>query len=106
MPMYNKLIRDRIPEVIEADGRRAHVRILDAIEYRDALRVKLQEELQEFLTASASEELEELADLVEVIHAIVRERGFALSELERVREAKLQKRGGFAKRLFLVETID
>jgi predicted house-cleaning noncanonical NTP pyrophosphatase (MazG superfamily) len=103
MPEYNKLVRDRIPEIIEASGRRCEVRELNDEEYLTALNRKLGEELQEYL---ADGSLGELADLVEVIHAIVRLKGRTVEALEDIRRQKHQARGGFSKQLLLVRTED
>lgn len=71
MKHYNKLIRDKIPEIMEARGVEYSVRELSDGEYETKLNEKLHEELQEFMEASTEEKLVELADMVEVIHAIV-----------------------------------
>ncbi|HYF78495.1 MAG TPA: nucleoside triphosphate pyrophosphohydrolase [Symbiobacteriaceae bacterium] len=103
MPEYNKLVRDRIPEIIEASGRRCEVRELNDEEYLAALNRKLGEELQEYL---ADGSLGELADLVEVVNAIVLFRGHSLEEFEQIRMEKQQVRGGFTRRVLLVSTVD
>jgi predicted house-cleaning noncanonical NTP pyrophosphatase (MazG superfamily) len=103
MPVYNKLVRDRIPEIIEASGRRCEVRELGDQEYLSALNHKLGEELQEYL---ADGHLAELVDLVEVVNAIVLHKGVTLEGFERIRQHKQQERGGFAQRLLLVRTDD
>lgn len=96
--VYRKLIRDRIPEIIEAAGKRCEVRTLPEDEYQKELDRKLQEELKEYLEAGS---VEELADLVEVALAIVRTQGMSEEEFEQVRLEKKEKRGGFEKRLWL-----
>lgn len=101
MKTYNKLVRDRIPALIEADGNRCTVRTLDDSAYLAALEEKLSEELAEY---RASGELEELADLLEVLRAVVRARGWSWAQLEAVRAEKAARRGGFAEKLFL-ETV-
>ncbi|MGE5674876.1 MAG: phosphoribosyl-ATP pyrophosphohydrolase [Mycobacterium leprae] len=103
MAIYQKLIRDRIPEIIAASGRTCELRTLEPDEYLRSLDAKLGEELQEYL---ADGSLAELADLLEVIHAIVRARGSSVAELETIRAKKQQERGGFEQRLFLVRTSD
>lgn len=103
MPLFNKLVRDRIPEIIAASGRRCEVRQLADEEYLTALNQKLGEELQEY-TADGS--IAELADLVEVIHAIVIHKGFTLEAFEQLRQEKQRERGGFAQKLLLVQTED
>ncbi len=96
--IYNKLVRDKIPEIIEQDGKRCLTETLSEEAYILALDNKIGEELAEYLSEPC---LEELADLMEVIYAAAVARGFALEELERVRKAKADKRGGFEKRIFL-----
>ena len=103
MKEYNKLIRDKIPEIIEAAGKRCIVEVLNETEYIDALDCKLNEELEEYQTDKS---LEELADLLEVMYAVVRARGYTTEELERVRKQKAEKRGGFEKRLRLKGVIE
>ncbi|MBI9047649.1 MAG: nucleoside triphosphate pyrophosphohydrolase [Anaerolineaceae bacterium] len=97
---YNKLIRDRIPEIIEATGKEYTVRTLDEEEYLKALQEKLQEELNEYFE---SNEVEELADILEIIHAILDYQGMRFEELEEMRVKKQEKRGGFKERLFLIK---
>ena len=100
---YHKLVRDRIPEIIEASGTECHIEILSDEEYLKMIDAKLDEELAEY---HQDQNLEELADLLEVIRAATLARGYTLEELEAVRAAKTEKRGGFEKKILLVETID
>lgn len=97
---YHKLVRDRIPEIIEAGGNRCHVEKLPDTAYVRMLEEKLSEELAEYLESKA---LEELADLQEVIHALVKARGYTWEQLEQIRLEKQAKRGGFENRLLLLE---
>ena len=100
---YNKLVRDRIPEIIEASGKTCSVETLDDGDYLRALDAKLDEELAEY---HRDQNIEELADLLEVIRAAAIARGHTVEELERVRAEKAAKRGGFEKKLFLREVIE
>jgi len=100
MIQYDKLIRDRIPEIIEEAGKDYEIRKLNDEEYHKKLNEKLQEEVDEYLE---SNEIEELADILEVIRALARGRGTSMEKLEKIREEKAKKRGGFAKRLLLIE---
>ena len=95
---YHKLVRDRIPEIIEADGKTCVCETLSDEAYIRLLDQKLNEELAEY---QESKSLEELADLLEVMQAVVRARGWTWEELERVRADKAAERGGFAKKVFL-----
>ncbi len=94
-----KLVRDRIPEIIQAGGGAPQVRVLDQAAYRVALARKLQEEVDEFLRSGQAEEL---ADILEVIYALAQVQGMAPSQLEALRLRKRGERGGFQRRLFLV----
>ena len=95
---YHKLIRDRIPQIITASGGSCKTQILDGESYLLALEKKLSEELAEY---QQSGELEELADLLEVMMALVRAKGSTWQELENIRLEKRSKRGGFEEKLLL-----
>ena len=97
---YHKLVRDRIPEIIEADGKTCVSATLSNEDYIALLDQKLNEELAEY---QESKSLEELADLLEVMQAVVKARGWTLDELEQVRADKAAKRGGLAKKILLKE---
>ena len=98
MPNYHKLVRDRIPEIIESDGKTCVCETLSDEDYLSLLDQKLNEELAEY---QESKSLEELADLLEVMQAVVKARGWTLEELEQVRADKAAKRGGFEKKILL-----
>lgn len=98
MKVYNKLVRDKIPEIIEADGKTCKTRILSDEEYITSLEAKLNEEVAEY---QADKNLEEMADILEVLQAICIARGYSLEELEALRIKKSDERGGFAEKLFL-----
>ena len=100
---YNKLVRDRIPEIIESSGRTCTCRTLSGGEFISMLDAKLNEELSEY---QESKSLEELADLVEVIGAVVKARGYTWEQLTSVRKNKLSERGGFERRILLVEVSE
>lgn len=99
MKVYNKAVRDRIPDIIRATGSRCDVRVMDTDEWVVALSAKLSEEVEEY---RASGDIEELADLVEVVYGILAARGVSLDEFEATRRRKEEERGGFGERLFLV----
>ena len=94
MPSYQKLVRDRIPEIIEAAGKKPVTHILDEAAYLDELDRKLNEECAEY---QESKSLEELADMLEVMYAIAEARGYSVAELEAIREKKAAERGGFGR---------
>lgn len=98
MKVYNKLVRDKISEIVEADGKSCKTHILSDEEYIAALETKLNEEVAEY---QMDKNLEEMADVLEVLQAICVARGYTLEELETVRAKKADERGGFAKKIFL-----
>ena len=100
---YNKLVRDRIPEIIESSGKFCTTEILSAEDYLRMIDAKLDEELAEY---HKDQNIEELADLLEVIRAAAIARGYTIEELERVRAEKAAKRGGFEKRILLKTVVD
>lgn len=99
---YDKLVRDRIPDIIEASGKTCRFCVLPEDAYLERLDEKLNEELAEY---QESKSLEELADLLEVIRAVVAARGFSMAQLEELREQKAAERGGFQRRILLTEVI-
>ncbi|MGD6993104.1 nucleoside triphosphate pyrophosphohydrolase [Sutcliffiella horikoshii] len=107
MPVYNKLVRDKIPEIIEGTGKSCSTKVLNDQDYIKYLRLKSYEELGEYCAARTNEEaVEELADLLEVIHALASYHGSSIEEVEKVRKEKTKKRGGFEEKVFLVEVED
>jgi predicted house-cleaning noncanonical NTP pyrophosphatase (MazG superfamily) len=96
-----KLVRDRIPELIRADGRTPQIRTLDADEYLLALLDKLVEEANELRDAEPSQQIEELADVYEVIRALVVRLDLDIAEVVAVADDKCTSRGGFAGQLWL-----
>ena len=99
MKKYNKLVRDKIPEIIEASGARCETRILTDAEYLLALNAKLDEELAEY---QQSGDIEELADLMEVIYAITLAKGYTVPQLQFKRSQKAVERGHFYQKILLV----
>jgi predicted house-cleaning noncanonical NTP pyrophosphatase (MazG superfamily) len=100
--IYNKLVRDRIPEIVAASGKQARFRTLEPDEYMIHLQQKLAEEMAEY---QADKSLEELADLVEVAQAIAAAQGLTWEQFEALRRKKREERGGFALRL-LLESVE
>lgn len=96
---YKKLVRDKIPEIIMLnEGRSCKTRILEPDEYLVELNMKIQEELAEYLESG---EIEELADLEEVLRAILDCKGVTYEEFEQIRKRKIEKRGAFKERIYL-----
>ena len=98
---YNKLIRDKVPAKIEGSGSTYKLHIADDKEYRDKLRNKMNEEVSEFLREPS---VEELADIAEVLYAIADLEFGGRENLEKARQEKFDKVGGFEKKLILDET--
>lgn len=98
MKIHNKLVRDKIPEIIQNADKTCVTHIMSDDEYIASLDMKLQEEVAEYLE---DKNLEELADVVEVLRAICIARGYTLEELEKMRAKKADERGGFEKRIYL-----
>lgn len=100
---YNKLVRDKIPEIIKKNGQKPITRILNDAEYLQELTVKLREETDEF---AAEPSLEELADIQEVVLGLLEVLGASVESLEKIRTDKASKRGVFKKRIFLEAVED
>ena len=98
--VYRKLVRDRIPEIIEQSGKTCACSVLSDEDYLKMLDEKLNEELAEY---QESKSMEELADLLEVIRAVAAARGSSIGEVEKIRQEKAAERGGFEKRILLIE---
>jgi predicted house-cleaning noncanonical NTP pyrophosphatase (MazG superfamily) len=102
MPVaYRKLVRDRIPEIIRADGRRPVTYVLDEAGYRQALLDKLAEEAAEATRASAADLPGELADVLEVLRALTAAVGMSWDQLLMLADDKRHHRGGFEDKIFL-----
>ena len=101
--MYNKLVRDNIPDIIKKNGATPIVRILDDEEYFKELNRKLKEELNEYLDGN---DIEELADLYEVMLAILDYKKMSLMEFDIIRKMKVEKRGAFKNKMYLESVID
>ncbi|MGB3773578.1 MAG: nucleoside triphosphate pyrophosphohydrolase [Rhodococcus sp. (in: high G+C Gram-positive bacteria)] len=96
-----KLVRDLIPEIIEATGRTPVTRVLDDDEYRMALQEKLVEEAAELRDATDADRAEELADVWEVVHALASDMGLTPAALARLAARKRAERGAFVGRIWL-----
>ena len=99
--IYNKLVRDKIPQIIEEKGGKAEFRTLTQEEYLLHLEQKLDEEVGEY---HQDQTLEELADILEVVYALAASKGCTKEELETIYRKKHEDRGGFAKRLLLLSS--
>ena len=100
---HNKLVRDKIPDIILAEGHQVSTRILNDKEYKVELEKKLIEECQEVLGSKGEHRLEELGDVLEVMIALAQRDGFFFFVIIVAARQKREKRGGFDKKIFLVE---
>ena len=100
MTLYNKAIRDKIPEIIAESGKKCNTKQLDDESFLAEIEKKLIEEVNEY---TESKNVEELADLLEVIYRISELRGINSDELDEIRKDKAEKRGKFDSNLFLID---
>lgn len=101
--IYNKLVRDNIPEIIKSSGKKCNTRVLDKEEFINSLNKKLEEEFNEY---KESCDILELADMLEVIYGILDAQGIAIEEFEKIRKDKKEARGGFKKGIFLIDVTE
>ena len=98
MKVYNKLVRDKIPEIINADGKQCEIEIVSGKEKQELLEKKLLEEVNEYVQ---DKNLEELADVMEVLFGLANELGYSEEDLLNKRNKKLKARGGFKEGIVL-----
>ncbi|TWD96588.1 putative house-cleaning noncanonical NTP pyrophosphatase (MazG superfamily) [Neobacillus bataviensis] len=107
MTIYNKLVRDRVPEIIKSNGKHPSIRILEDVEYIRELKNKCYEELEEYMKAdNVEDQIEELSDLLEVIYALAQWNGSSVEMVEEIRRRKKEERGGFKEKFYLIEVDD
>jgi len=103
--VYNKLIRDKIPEIISADNEIPQIRKLQQSEFRKELKKKVSEEAQELVHATRKTDiLNEIVDIQELLDWLANEFKITKSEIKKYQNEKNKKRGSFKKKLFLIET--
>ena len=102
MKVYNKLVRDKIPQIIEQDNCIPITKILLDEEYLQELNLKLEEELKEYLIDG---NVEELVDIMEIILAILDAKGVSYEDFEMIRKEKVLKRGAFKQKIFLEKVL-
>ena len=101
--LINKLVRDHIPAICKENGQDPTIRVLDDDEYTLALHKKLKEETDEYLLGN---EIEELADIVEVVEALAENQGVSLTEIMAIKQKKQTKNGAFRSKVFLISVED
>lgn len=104
--IYNKLVRDKIPNIIKEKGETPVVRILDEVEYKSELEKKLYEEYKEVIEVTGDDRLEELADMLEVIRALAKLENKDLNDIIEIALIKNEKRGAFETKIFLEKVIE
>lgn len=104
--IYNKLVRDNIPNIIKSNNEIPVTRILKDDEYKCELEKKLLEEYKEVLEAEKNDRIEELADMLEIIKSLAELENKTLEDVIKVSEIKVRKRGSFKEKIFLEKVID
>lgn len=99
--MYEKLVRDNIPDIIRKNGEEPVVEILNDERYKAELEKKLKEECNEVINAKENNRIEELADLLEVMYSLLTLEDKTIEDVEKIRTEKKLKRGGFSKKIYL-----
>ena len=103
--IYNKLVRDKIPEKIKSNGEIPIIEILNDTEYKKELEKKLYEEYKEVIESSGEDRIEELADMIEVIRALAKLENKTLNDVIKVADIKTEKRGAFKEKIFLKKVL-
>lgn len=104
--IYNKLVRDNIPDIILSNGETPITRILSSVQYKQELEKKLYEEYQEVLnTTNSKDRIEEPADMLEIIISLAKLENKSLDNVIEVAKTKRLKRGGFDKKIYLEKVI-
>ena len=104
--IYNKLVSDKRPNIIKEKKETPVVKILDDLEYKEAVEKKLYEEYKEVIEASGEDRVEELADVLEIIKALAKLENKTLEDVIKVANKKVDKRGGFEEKIFLEKVIE
>ncbi|HEY1867712.1 MAG TPA: nucleoside triphosphate pyrophosphohydrolase [Candidatus Cybelea sp.] len=106
MKQYNKLVRDRIPEIIKRAGKTPKYHTLNDEDFKASLKRKAVEEAEELLAANDESLRKELADLAEVLDALLGSYGISSDEIAAIRKARNTERGAFAEQIFLESVVD
>lgn len=103
--IYNKLVRDKIPEKIKSNGETPIIEILNDTEYKKQLEKKLFEEYNEVIESSGEDRIEELADMIEIIRALAQLENKTLDDVITAADKKTEKRGAFKLKIFLKKVL-
>lgn len=107
MITYQKLVRDKVPEIIEGDGLVCHTKQLSETEFLKEVKLTLYEELEQYTRVqSNAEAIDKLADLLELIYTLTKANGGSIEQLEQIRKQKHEKKGGFEHKTFLIHVTD
>lgn len=104
--IYNKLVRDKIPSIIEAKGETPIFKVLDEVDYKNELEKKLYEEYKEVIESNGTDRTEELADMLEVIKALANLENKSLDDIIKIANDKSKKRGAFENKIYLEKVIE
>lgn len=103
--LYNKLVRDRMPEILRAQGGEPDMRVLDEAEFKKLIRLKLLADAGELRVAATREDvIKELADVLEIAEAIAAVEGIPMEEILKIKAARRAERGGFEKQIYLISS--
>lgn len=102
--IYDKLVRDKIPEICEKNGDKPTIKILSDTEYINYLKLKFYEEVQEVVLSGKDDVVFELADLLEVMTSYAKCFNISLEDIIASMKEKREKRGGFSKKILLIKT--
>lgn len=104
--MYEKLVRDKIPDIIRKDGEEPMYMELADEEFVAALFDKLDEEVKEMIAAqnNKKELIKEIGDVYEVIDAIIKAHGLGKAEIMELKNKRKKERGGFKEKIFLISS--
>lgn len=103
--IYNKLVWDNIPNIIENNGEKPITRVLNDDEYKSELEKKLLEEYNEVIEATGNDRVEELADMLEIMKYLAKLENATLDDVIKVAKEKANKRGAFENKIFLEKVI-
>lgn len=104
--IYNKLVRDKIPNIIKEKGETPIIKTLDEVEYKKELEKKLYEEYKEVIESTGDDRVEELADMLEIIRALANLENKHLNDVIAIADKKNEKRGAFEEKIFLEKVIE